>query len=147
MRVTGFLSQFAVTENGRLTVVNGCVDSIPALLPFTLALVCRVEWDETNLPHSARVVLVDAAGTPFRPQPMMPPVEVTVPFEVGRPAGVPRGVTFTVPMALNFAGLPMPPGRYEFRTSVDDQTDPNWNVSFQVIAAGTPSIQGPEQNG
>ena len=59
--------------------------------------------------------------------------EIEGTLEVGRPAGHPRGVPFNVPLAFNFAPLPLPPGgRYIWAFYLDTDAAPSGTVGFNT---------------
>jgi hypothetical protein len=44
-------------------------------------------------------------------------------------------------MALNFAPLPIPPGgRFEWRLSINGETDEDWRLSFSTRPGGPESM-------
>lgn len=95
--------------------------------PAALVVLIRVPWDLTNVPHQLLLKLVDADGqdvmlglTPFGDE---APLEIRGEFEVGRPAGIPRGTPIDQVMPINIgAGLALVPGgRYEWRLSIDGE--------------------------
>ena len=50
-----------------------------------------------------------------------------VEFEVGRPAGIKPGTPLELPLAVNSGPLPLEPGgRYEWRLSIDGESDEDW---------------------
>jgi hypothetical protein len=55
-----------------------------------------------------------------------------VPFEVGRPAGLKPGTPLDFPVAVNSGPLPLEPGIYEWRLTIDDKTDDDWRLPFSV---------------
>ena len=55
-----------------------------------------------------------------------------VPFEVGRPAGLKPGTPLDFPVAINSGPLPLEPGRYEWRLTIDDEADDDWRLPFSV---------------
>ena len=55
-----------------------------------------------------------------------------VEFEVGRPAGLKPGTPIDFPLAFNLGPLPLEPGRYEWRLSIDGRTDDDWRLPFTV---------------
>lgn len=111
----------------------------------------RVGWDETNVSHHLTLRLLTADGsnavevpTPFGSQPLM----VEVDIEVGRPAGFARGSSIDHSLAINVgAGLPLAPGRYEWRLQIDDEPREEWRVAFTVQPAqgGPGTAFGAEQ--
>jgi hypothetical protein len=68
------------------------------------------------------------APTPFGEQPLK--VEAT--FEVGRPAGLPEGSEVEHNFAISLGGLPLAPGRYEWRLTIDGVENDAWSASFFV---------------
>jgi hypothetical protein len=55
-----------------------------------------------------------------------------VPFEVGRPAGLKPGTPLDFPVAVNSGPLPLAPGRYEWRLTIDGEVDDDWRLPFSV---------------
>jgi hypothetical protein len=52
-------------------------------------------------------------------------------FETGRPPGLKPGTPLDVVLALNLPPQPIPPGgRYEWRLTIDGETDEDWRLSF-----------------
>lgn len=100
--------------------------------PHAVALMIKVPWDRTNQKLKVRVELLDDDGHavtipgPTKPQPILNESEL----EVGRPAGIAPGSTLSAVLAVNVASLPLPPGRYEWRATVDHHTQAE---SFQVM--------------
>jgi hypothetical protein len=103
-----------------------------------VVVMLRVGWDETNVEHQLSLRLLNADGlsavdvpTPFGSQPLL--IEVT--FEVGRPPGLARGSTIDHSLAINVGpGLPLAPGRYEWRVEIDGAPRDEWRAAFTVRA-------------
>ena len=55
-----------------------------------------------------------------------------VPFEVGRPAGLKPGTPLDFPVAVNSGPVPLEPGRYEWRLTIDGKADEEWRLPFTV---------------
>ena len=88
-------------------------------------------WDRANISHQWRLDLLDEDGhqVPSADN----PVHVAGRFEAGRPAGLRPGTPLSVPLAINFATLPLEPGRsYTWQLSIDNQTQLSWRTSFYV---------------
>ena len=133
------LADYAQVADGKLTVVGGGWSLTgPDPVPFGIAILVHVPWDQANRRHVLRLELVDADG-----------VAVTVPtdegeeapivffddieFEVGRPAGIKPGTPLELPLAVNSGPLPLQPGaRYEWRLSIDGGSDEDWRLAFTV---------------
>lgn len=101
-----------------------------------VVVLLHVGWDETNRRHNLSLRLVTAGGedavevpTPFGPQPL----QVEMEFEVGRPPGLPAGSTIDHGVAINVGpGLPLQPGRYEWRMRIGEEQRENWRSPFLV---------------
>jgi hypothetical protein len=63
-------------------------------------------------------------------------VEIPMDFEVGRPAGLAPGTPIDLTLAMNIGPLPIPPGgRYEWRLTIDDETQDEWRTTFTKLKA------------
>jgi hypothetical protein len=86
--------------------------------------------------HRWRLELLDADGDAVMlPSPLGTDQAVVIEgqFEVGRPPGVTPGTGLGLPLAINLGPIPLPPaGRYEWRLTIDDQTDENWRLPFST---------------
>lgn len=132
------LADFAQVADGKLTVVGGGWSLTgPELVPFGIALLIQVPWDRANLRHVMRLELLDADGQPVLvetdeegEQPLVFFDDLA--FEVGRPPGLKPGTYLDFPVAVNSAPLPLEPGTYEWRLTIDGKTDPGWRLPFTV---------------
>src|SRR5215510_6036406 len=106
MQVTMLLADFAQVSDGKLNVIGGGWSMTgPQPVPFGIAILIRVPWDQANHRHVMRLVLIDADGAPVtvetedgtEPLVFFDDVE----FEVGRPAGVKPGTPLDLPLAVN----------------------------------------------
>ena len=108
----------------------------PQPVPFGIAILIRVPWDQANHPHFMRLELIDADGAPVtvetddgvEPLVFFDDVE----FEVGRPPGVKPGTPLDLPLAVNSGPLPLEPGVYEWRLTIDGLGDDDWRLPFTV---------------
>ncbi len=138
VKVTMLLADFAQVSDGKLTVVGGGWSRTgPEPLPFAIALLVLVPWDQANRKHVMRLELVDSDGN----QVMMVDGEQgeapvvffdDIEFEVGRPAGVKPGTPLDLPLAINSGPLALGPGRYEWRLTIDGESDEDWRLAFSV---------------
>ena len=65
VRVTMLLADFAQVSDGKLTVVGGGWSLTgPEPVPFGIAILIRVPWDQANQRHVMRLELLDADGIP-----------------------------------------------------------------------------------
>lgn len=139
MKVTMLLSDFAQVVQGKLYVMGGgwsVTGPHPTL--SAIALKIDVPWNQTNRRHEFKMELIDADGHPV----LLPGPEGNAPavlaghFEVGRPAGLPVGTPLDVPLALTIPPMPLSAGRYVWRLSLNDQTNPDWEAAFSVREQG-----------
>ena len=114
-------------------MVNAPIDSLAVGAAHSLVAIVYVDWLETNIRHTLRLALFDAEGDPVVSGPEDEALCVEMPVEIGRPAGVPRGMTFKIPLALNLTGLHLPAGMYEWRVTVGQVQNPEWNNSFVLL--------------
>jgi len=128
------LCDAAQVSNGKLFILGGGVALIgPRPQGLAVALRILVPWDRANVGHEWRVDLVDEDGAPVEIQEKS--VVIKGQFEAGRPAGLRPGTPLPVALAINISPLPLPPGRsYEYRLSIDGETQPTWRVPFTVRA-------------
>jgi hypothetical protein len=130
------LADAAQAVEGKLFVLGGGWSVCgPDPTPMALAIKIEVPWDQANVRHECRIVLLDSDGTPVELEtPEGPkPVEVTSEFEVGRPPGLRPGTPIDLPLALNFGPLPLPPeGRYEWRLEIDGDSGEDWRLAFST---------------
>lgn len=133
------LADSAQAVDGKLYILGaGWSVTGPDPAPFALAIKIEVPWDQTNIAHRFTLQLVDSDGQPVTvespngPQPLL----VDAGFEVGRPPGLKPGTPIDVPIALNFAPVPLAPGnRYEWRLDIDGASDEDWRVAFSTRPA------------
>jgi hypothetical protein len=146
-KATMLLADAAQVSDGKLYVLGGGWALIgPDPSPFALALFIEVSWDLANMQHQFRLELVDSDGTPVEvPTPMGDqPLWLGGPFEVGRPPGLMQGTPLGVPLAINMAPLQLRPAtRYEWRLSINDESDENWRLPFSTRPAAPQAMAGP----
>ena len=130
------LADHAQAAEGKLNIIGaGWTVVGPAPAPFAIAILFEVPWDRANEEHSFRLELVDSDGIPV----LVPttdgeePLMIEGQFEVGRPPGVKRGTALPFPLALNMGPQPIAPGgRYEWRLTVDEESDEDWRLAFST---------------
>ncbi len=139
MKITLLLADFAQVVNGKLYIMGGGWSVTgPNPVPSAIAIKLEVPWDEANKPHKLKLVLVDADGRPVivRTPAGDKPLELGGDFEVGRPPGVPPGVSLDIMLAYNIAPLPLQPnGRYVWRVFIDEDSKDDWQVAFTTRPA------------
>lgn len=139
MRVTILLADAAQAAAGKLYILGGGW-SVCGPEPTAMALAIKIEvpWDRANQKHHCEIDLLDADGQPVTletPEGSRP-VQMSADFEVGRPPGLKPGTPIDLPLAINVGPMPIPPGgRYEWRLSIDGQTQDDWRVVFSTRPA------------
>jgi hypothetical protein len=114
----------------------------PHMIMLGLAAVVRVPYTATNQAHTLTISLLDEDGkpvVPFVPEgaPDPGPVELQIPFNLGRPPGLSPGEAQVYPLAANFNMGLRQVGGYTFDIKVDGESVKE--LSLRVVAA-TPSI-------
>jgi hypothetical protein len=136
MKVTMLLADHAQASEGKLNIIGaGWTVVGPDPAPFAIAILFEVPWDRANEEHAFRLELVDTDGNPVLvPTPEgEEPLMIQGQFEVGRPPGVKRGTALPFPLALNMGPQPIAPGgRYEWRLTVDEESDEDWRLAFST---------------
>jgi hypothetical protein len=135
MKVTLLLADAAQVANGKLYLLGGGWSVTgPDPTSFAIALKIDVPWDQANRRHDFKIQLLDADGHPVVPQiaGIAAPVEVAGQFEVGRPVGVTPGTPLDTLLAINLGPIPLPPARYVWRLSIDEEWREDWQVAFSV---------------
>lgn len=133
------LADYAQAAEGKLNVIGaGWTVTGPAPAPCAIGLIFDVPWDRANERIEFQLELIDQDGhpviveTPDGPAPLM----LGGGFEVGRPAGTKPGTPLAFPMGINLGPPPLEPGgRYEWRLTVDGESQDDWRLAFSVRAA------------
>ena len=133
-----FLADYAVVSDGKLTIVGGGWSQTgPEPAAFGIGLLIQVPWDQSNTVHNFQVELLDADGEPVvleTDDDGDQPVSFGGDFEVGRPPGLKPGTPLDFPVAMNSTPLPLEPGRYEWRLTIDGESRSDWTLAFTVRA-------------
>jgi hypothetical protein len=132
------LADFAQTDStGKVNALGlGWSVTVSPTPHHSVVVLLKVGWDEANVQHHLTLSLLTADGanavevpTPFGQQPL----QVEVDFEVGRAAGLARGSTIDHAVAINVGpGLPLAPGRYEWRMQIGATQREDWRAPFIV---------------
>lgn len=133
--VTMLMADSAQVANRKLYILGGGISVLPARpTPVAVAMIIRVPWALADSRHSWKIELLDEDFAPVMAKER--PVLVGGEFEARRPEGLKPGISLDVPVAINFAALPVRPDRrYTWRLSIDENTEPPWRISFSVRAA------------
>ncbi|HEX4690198.1 MAG TPA: hypothetical protein VH276_05870 [Solirubrobacteraceae bacterium] len=141
MRATLLLADSAQVADGKLYLLGGGWNITgPQPTPFALAMLIEVPWDRANEEHQLRVECLDADGALVlvsQSDEGEQPLAFEARFEIGRPPGIKRGAPLNVPLAINLPPQQfVPNSRYEWRLSINGQTDEEWRVTFSTRPAG-----------
>ena len=141
VKVTMMLADSAQAVEGKLYILGGGWSMTgPEPSPSAIAVYIQVPWDRTNVEHRFRFELIDSDGQPVEAETaegVEEPVTIEGSFEVGRPVGVRPGTPIDVPLAINIAPMPLPPGgRFEWRLEIDGETSDEWRLAFSTRPAG-----------
>lgn len=85
--------------------------------PSALLILVKVPWDRTNVKHSVVLDLVTDDGRPAPAEDS--PLQITMEFETGRPAGLQHGTPVDWIQGVNLGPLSLAPGGYEWRLAID----------------------------
>ena len=135
MMVTILLADAAQAIDNKLYVLGGGWSITgPDPVPSAIAMKIDVPWDQANQKHRWELALLDDDGVPvfFGEGESQQSLVIGNDFELGRPAGVPPGTPLELAMAINLGPLPLPPGRYVWQLTIDDQTQADWQAAFSV---------------
>lgn len=136
MEATLLLADYAVVQDGKLNMLGAGWTVAGNNAPFAIAVIVHVPWSETNIKHTWQLQLFDEDMNEVVDENGNAAARLAGEFEAGRPAGLPPGVTVDVLQALNFAPMPLPPGRrWEWRLMVDDVTVANRTFSTRPEGA------------
>jgi hypothetical protein len=117
------LADSAQAVGGKLFIMGGGWSQTgPAPAPSAIALKFDIPWDDANRPHQVVLELLDGDGRAvLLPGPVSPqPIKIITTLEVGRPPGLTPGTPLDASFAVNVGPLPLQPGRYEWRCTVED---------------------------
>jgi hypothetical protein len=129
------LADYAVVSDGKLTIVGGGWSQTgPEPAAFGIGLLIQVPWDQANTMHAFSVELVDSDGAEvvLEDDDDEQTVAFGGEFEVGRPPGLKPGTPLDFPVAVNSTPLPLEPGRYEWRLTIDGSSREDWTLPFTV---------------
>ena len=132
------LADYAVVSDGKLTIVGGGWSQTgPEPSAFGIGLLIQVPWDQANTRHAFSVELLDADGAEVVLETEDDEEQAVAfggEFEVCRPPGLKPGTPLDFPVAVNSTPLPLEPGRYEWRLTIDGESREFWRVPFTVRA-------------
>jgi hypothetical protein len=136
---TVLLADAAQAVDNKLSMLGGGWSITgPEPIPYAIALMLKVPWDEANRKHVLRLELLDSDGQALLQGPAENPQPIVIEtgFEVGRPPGLKPGMPIDLALAINVRPLPLPPGgRFEWRLSIDGHTEAHWHAAFSTRRA------------
>jgi hypothetical protein len=120
LEVTLLLCDAAQEAGGKLHVIGGgwsLVNAPNTPINMALAVLLVVDWNEANDPHQieAKLMTDDGEQVEVEGQPVLASGQI----EVGRPAGIKRGMALNTPLAFTFNGVALPPGGYRWELHVN----------------------------
>ena len=129
------LADAAQAVEGKLYILGGgWTVTGPAPAPCAIVMKFEVPWNEANRQHTWALRLQNEDGQPVQvagPDGTQE-VWITGEFEVGRPTGIVEGTPLDLPMVVGLGPLPLAPGRYEWRLSINEESAEDWGLSFTV---------------
>ncbi|GLV09818.1 hypothetical protein MyChFU_31380 [Mycobacterium intracellulare subsp. chimaera] len=140
MRVTLLLADYAQSDNrGKVHAIGlGWTTITTPLPPFAVVIILDIDWSETNHPHRVTCELLTDDGQPVKVQGPVgaQPLRFEMQVEAGRPPGTIHGTALRSPLSVNVGGgVPLTPGRYQWRASVEGFDEATTTESFLVQAA------------
>ena len=122
MEATLLLCDYAQTFDGKLYIMGGGWNRIPANAPISVAVavLLHVPWDQTNRPTTVIVTLVNEDGQAVMATEDQP-LRMGGQLEVGRPAGSRAGSTFNIPLTFTLPALMLPAGGYRWEVTADGE--------------------------
>jgi Family of unknown function (DUF6941) len=136
MKVNLLLADHADAVGGKLYINGGGWNVTgPQPVPFAIAMLIEVPWDQTNTKHRVLLELLDADGNEVEvaSDEESESVRIESILEVGRPPGVKPGTPLAVPFAVNFGPIPLEAGsQYVWRLSIDGHSEDDWNLTFST---------------
>jgi hypothetical protein len=139
LKVSLMLADHAQVADGKLYIAGGGWSVTgPDPIPFAIALDIKVPWHAINIEHRFLLELLDADGRPVDVETPEGPAAMRIEgtFQATPAPGVKPGVSIDVPVAFNLPPQAIPPGgRYEWRFSIDGETDEDWRLVFSTRPA------------
>jgi hypothetical protein len=126
------LADAAQVSEGKLYILGGGWSVSRGPGPMAIAIKVEVPWDQANRPHSWVLELLSEDNEPVSfPTPEgSQTLRIEGNLEVGRPPALKPGTPLDVPLALTIGPLPLRPGRYLWRLTIDEETKEEWRLAF-----------------
>lgn len=147
MKATLLLCDYAVVAEGKLFVSGGGWSIIGPNVKGYIALLIAVPWDRANRRVHFELALLNEDGDAVTGPDLVGnevPVTLSAQLEVGRPAGLLRGVSLDVPLAIEMPPMVLAAGkRFEWILTIDGESKEDWRLPFMV----RPLPAGPQEAG
>lgn len=163
-QVTILLADFAnVDGQGKINAVGAGITNFmmgpgaQATSPFAVVVVIMIEPKHVGSDYAFSLELHDitrghiakvGGGPGGQMQPLRAQQSITVePFQVQAPFAKPDHARAQNIIAMNFpTGLPLQPGTYEWKVSIDTQTRQQWRYRFHVLGPAPGIVFGGPDN-
>jgi len=135
VKATLFLAAAAYAVNGEINALRIGLAQVTPGQPFGVGAVIEVPWVQAVDDHTFRLELVEEDGTPFEVQ-TSPDTFGPIVIEGKGGTGIPAGHRVGSPRIITVGGnfvLPLAHAtRYEWRLSIDGQTNEGWRIGFDT---------------
>jgi hypothetical protein len=123
LQVTVLLCDAAESVGGKLYILGGGWSQVQVPnTPINMALAVKlsIPWSQANRPIPIKAALYDEdRHNIIGLGEEQVPIELEGNIEAGRPPGLRPGTSLDAPFVLNFPGVALPPGGYEWVLEVD----------------------------
>lgn len=137
MRVDVILADAAQASDGKVSMLGAGWSLTHGATPMAVVVFIEIPWDQANEDRAFVLELLDADGRPVVVQGGGGPRTIVVEGQIKaeRAEGLPHGVPITLPpLALQIGPMPLEPGRYVWRFSLNGTTRETWQRSFTKLA-------------
>lgn len=133
VEITMILCEYAQAAEGKLTIVGGGWSMRSAEpSPMGIGVLVELPSDAAINAHAFCIRLRDTDGNTVS-DPNGQPIRIEGGFDATRMPGTPPNVPLVVPLAINIAGLALPPGqRYVWELTFDGNDEAVWQVAFNT---------------
>lgn len=137
------LCDVAHVVNGKLYILGGGWTTISNGHPgYAIALTLEVPWNQLGGEHKLKCSLLDAKGKVAVNENGEPLIEAVADLSTQRQPGVLLGVPIVVPLVLPVPPVSLPAGRYAWRFFIDDHSELDWELGFNVVDVGPQRLAG-----
>jgi hypothetical protein len=137
MRVDVILADAAHAAEGKVSMLGAGWSLSRGATSMAVVVFIEVPWDQASHERRFTLELLDADGQPVS---VVGPngsqaIVVEGAVKPERVDELPHGIPITLPpLALQISPLPLQPGRYVWRFSLDGETQETWQRSFTKLA-------------